>query len=776
MIAGSTIRVLLADGTPADRRRVAALLRRAGEGLYDVTEAATAAEAAAALEHRRHDVCLLLAPVVTRERLELLERVRRNGWAAPIVVVGPESAAAWAVKGRDLGADLLAEPGLDARMLAGALRQATERSRLAHALWESEQRFRLLADNAHDAVLQLSPEGTVLYASPACRGLAGYAPERLVGRSFYEAVVDDDLAHVCEAHAALIAGRSPCTFVFRLRGRGGRVLWAECTARATRDPLTGDALEIQASVRDVSARRRSDEEIRLLGSAVQQSSEALFITTAAAPDEEPVIVFVNEAFTRMTGYAPEQAIGRSAFLLCGPATEVPPREELRADFARGEVVRGESLLYRRDGSTLVAEWQLVPIRDEEGRLTHHLAIHRDVTEQRELEQRLRQKVKMEAVGRLAGGVAHDFNNLLTAILGYADLLDDGLGAAHPAREDVAEIRRAAERAGMLTRQLLAFSRMQVLRPRVLDANGVVRETERMLGRLIGADVELRTALAAAPCLVKADPGQLEQVLVNLAVNARDAMPDGGRLLIETAVVELDAIQVREHVTMPPGRYVRLAVSDSGRGMDATTQARIFEPFFTTKERGKGTGLGLATVYGIVKQSGGWIWVASEPDRGTTFTVYLPRARGAADAAPAEDPAPAEPHGAAPEGGETVLLVEDEGSVRSLARRVLERGGYRVLAAADGREALAVARAHQGPIPLLLTDVVMPGLTGPRLAVRLRRLRPELRVLYMSGYTENALPARAIAPGAPGASRAAGFVQKPFVPEQLARAVRQALDG
>jgi len=382
---------------------------------------------------------------------------------------------------------------------------------------------------------------------------------------------------------------------------------------------------------------------------------------------------------------------------------------------------------------------------------------------RQSEERLRQVQKMEAVGRLAGGVAHDFNNLLTVITSYSDLVLEDLAPDDPKRDDVAQIRKAAEGAAALTRQLLAFSRQQVLEPKVLDLKATVAGTEKLLQRLIGEDVQLATALAPDLGAVKADPVQLEQVIINLAVNARDAMPAGGRLTIEAANVEMDEVYVRSHAPARPGRYVMLVLSDTGIGMDEQTKARIFEPFFTTKESGKGTGLGLATVYGIVKQAGGFIWVYSEPGRGTSFKVYLPRVDEAADP-PVARPAMAEPR----RGAETVLVVEDAAAVRMVTRQVLERYGYTVLEAPNGETALRLAAKHHGPIQLLLTDVVMPGLSGRQLAEQLSRLRPEMKVLYVSGYADNAIVHHGVL------DSGVAYLQKPFTPESLARRVRDVL--
>jgi CheY-like chemotaxis protein len=375
---------------------------------------------------------------------------------------------------------------------------------------------------------------------------------------------------------------------------------------------------------------------------------------------------------------------------------------------------------------------------------------------------LRQSQKLEAVGTLAGGVAHDFNNLLTVIISYTDLLLREAGPDSSMRTDLVQVKEAAGRAATMTKQLLAFSRRQVLQPKVIDLGLIVDGIRDLLRRMISEDIELQARTHQPLARVKADPGQIEQVLMNLAVNARDAMPAGGVLTIETANETLSAGDPRLRDMMPPGPWVRLSVRDTGVGMDEQTQARIFEPFFTTKEPGKGTGLGLSTVYGIVKQSGGFVWVSSAVGAGTTFDIYLPSVEEVATPAEA---APTAVGG----GSETILLVEDEAPVRSLARRCLERHGYRIIEAGGSPEALALAARHHGAIDLLLTDVVMPQGNGRELAERLRALRPEIRVLYMSGYTDDGVVRRA------GVTPGSELLEKPFTPDGLARKVRQVLD-
>jgi two-component system, cell cycle sensor histidine kinase and response regulator CckA len=409
------------------------------------------------------------------------------------------------------------------------------------------------------------------------------------------------------------------------------------------------------------------------------------------------------------------------------------------------------------------ETHAVPLRGPAGEVRAALSVTRDVTERRRLEEQLVQAQRMEAVGRLAGGIAHDFNNLLTGILGYSDILRAGLAEDDPLRADADEVRKAADRAASLTRQLLAFSRRQVLQSRVIDLNKVVEEMERMLRRLIGEDVELVTACAADLGPVEADPGQIEQVIANLVVNARDAMPSGGRLVIETANYEVDQrLASARSAEMTPGPYVVLSVTDTGVGMDPETQAHLFEPFFTTKDVGKGTGLGLATVYGIVKQSGGFIWVYSEPGHGTSFQIYLPRAE--AEVASATDSAVP---GTTEEGTETVLVVEDEQLVRNLIAEELSRRGYTVLTAPNGIDALSLAHARDGEVDVVVTDVIMPEMGGLELTQRLATMLPGIRIVYMSGYSELSV-SNDVGPWP--------LLQKPFNARTLAGKIREVLDA
>jgi PAS domain S-box-containing protein len=477
-------------------------------------------------------------------------------------------------------------------------------------------------------------------------------------------------------------------------------------------------------------------------------------------------MYNSPSYGKILGYTVQELQSTS------PLEQVHPQDRPQIEEAAREAFRGSAgrrIEYRmrhKDGTWRTLESTASPVRDAAGKVEKLVIVNRDITDRKRLEEQFRQAQKMEAVGQLSGGVAHDFNNILGVIIGYGEILQEGLPSEHPLRRSVDEILSAGHRAAALTRQLLAFSRQQVLEPKALDLNAVVLDMESMLRRLIGENIDLTSTLDGALGTVKADPGQLEQVIMNLAVNARDAMPDGGKLLIETANAEMDATLVRRYsYPVKPGLYALLTVSDTGVGMDAATRARIFEPFFTTKQKGQGTGLGLSMVYGVVKQSDGYIDVYSEPGIGTTFKIYLPRVDEAIVAGK-----PQAPLASALRGRETVLLVEDEGALRMLTKNLLEICGYTVLEAKNGSEALDISQQHAGVIDLLLTDVVMPGISGRVLADQLIQLRPQIKVVFTSGYTGQTVGAHGILD--PGSF----FLQKPFTRDALARKLREALDG
>jgi PAS domain S-box-containing protein len=638
----------------------------------------------------------------------------------------------------------------------------------------AEMRYRLLVEQLPLATYILAADHNVRFISPQIESILGCTVDEAVDEDEFwtERLHPADRDRIPAEWRACMAEGRPFRAEYRMLAADGRTVWIQDEAVAAREGHT--TIYFQGYLLDVTKRKEAEE--RLAG--LLRQNELLLRSVGEGIfglDLKGRVTFANPAAGDLAGCAPDRLIGLDVHRTIGhrdpgghPCSGVDC--PFTATLEDGEEHRFEAEVTRlRNGVTYVADCTTTPLVAE-GELVGAAIVLRDISEQRELEQQLRQAQKLEAVGKLAGGVAHDFNNLLTAIAGHSELALARLEGG-PVAEHLGEIKRAADRAGALTQQLLAFSGKQVLRPRVLNLNAVVTDVESLLQRLIGEDIALDRLLESGIAPVRADPGQLEQVLVNLAVNARDAMPTGGRLTIQTANVTLAAEGARS-LGLSPGAYVELAVRDTGHGMDAATSARVFEPFFTTKEQGKGTGLGLSTAHGIVAQSGGSISVSSSPGIGTVFTVYLPATVGefesAAPTAPAVAPvfrpavAVANPSG-------TVLLVEDEEMVRELTRAMLERAGMSVLIAGDPYDALVLCSEHRGPIDVLFTDIVMPGMSGRVLAERARAMRPELEVVYTSGYSDDVISARG--PFEPGTS----FLAKPFTSEALLATIREALD-
>jgi PAS domain S-box-containing protein len=638
------------------------------------------------------------------------------------------------------------------------------------ALRATEARARTIVETAYEGIWLVDATGATTYANARMCEMLGYPADEMVGRTMFDFMAPAAAFEARTLFARRQRGISEM-HEFTFRRRDGSELFVLLST----SPFVGADGEFTgalAMATDITARRSVEQALR--------ESEARFRHVVAnAPgmvyqfvyraDGTKGYTFVSEGVRALFGVEPAAALEDSEALL--RIVHPEDREALRLK-ARGVAL--ESGDFRWEGRVVLAsgEERLIEVAARDQRMADGSVVSDglvvDVTERRQLEAQLRQSQKMEAVGRLAGGVAHDFNNLLTVIKASTTFLLEELDPADPRREDARHVADAADRAAGLTRQLLAFSRKQRLEPTVLHIDAVVENLRPLLARLIGEDVEVQVQLAASAGSVMADVGQLEQVLINLAINARDAMPDGGRLTIETLEVTIDertalAYGRREQCAVLAGSYVMLGVSDTGTGMSPEVRARIFEPFFTTKEVGKGTGLGLSTVYGIVQQSGGHVWVYSEPGHGTVFKLYFPRLEAAATASLKRT-------GESPAGGtETVLLVEDEESVRQLARRILERQGYRVLESRNGREALAQATAFGDQIHLILTDVVMPELSGRGLIERLTAVRPNAAVIYMSGYADDEVLRRGMLE--PGSM----FIQKPFNPSALLRLVREALD-
>jgi len=605
-----------------------------------------------------------------------------------------------------------------------------------------------------------------LYISPQIEVMLGFSADEWLGDPglvLKQLHPDDRERVLTEVFQSRDTGR-PFSSEYRLLARDGHIVWVRDEAIVMRDEA-GRPCFMQGLLLDISEQKRKEEMLQKSESKFRTIFERVAVGIALVSIDGQ-LVQSNPALREMLRYGEEELRNRVFNEFIHPedaAVDVDLDQELIA--GKRDHYQIEKRFIRKDGGVVWCQLNVSLVRGGQEEPPFTICMVEDITERKRLETQFFQSQKMETIGRFAGGIAHDFNNLLTVIKGYTQLSLSQIQEGDPCRENIEEIKGAAERAAELTNQLLTFSRRQILDMKVLDLNTIVRSLEKMTGRIIGEDIEMLTVLDDRLGRVKTDPGQIEQVILNLVVNARDAMPAGGKLAIETANVVLDDTYVRTHIGVTPGSYVMLSVSDTGCGMSPEIKELIFEPFFTTKEEGKGTGLGLSTIYGIVRQSGGNIWVYSEPGRGTTFKIYLPRVEEETGALPVQDDTD---H--LPKGNETVLLVEDDPSLRALAARVLRYQGYKVLEATSGHEAIGIARENvQEKIPLLLTDVVMPCMGGKELVKRMKTLHPEIRVLFISGYTDHAITYHAgLKPGTP-------FLQKPFSPTALAKKVREVLD-
>jgi two-component system cell cycle sensor histidine kinase/response regulator CckA len=643
----------------------------------------------------------------------------------------------------------------------------TLRRRADEALRRSEERYRFLAENISDVIGLYDLGMNAVYVSPSVQQLRGYTPDEVIARPMLDQLAPDSRELAVrvfqEEMETESSGRGdPArsrTLELEVLCKDGTSVWTESKLSAVRD-ANGSLTGFIAVSRDITERRRAEQTLRDTSATLRTIIDASVLAIVAL-DRDGRVTLWNNAATRLFGWSAQEALG-------GPLLMIP--EDRRAEFedARVRSLAGDEIIYetqrrRKDGSLVDVLRSSAPVFDPQGEQAGSMAIFVDLTERKQLEDQLRQAVKMEGIGRLAGGIAHDFNNLLTVIGGRSFILLSQLPEGHPMRRDLVLIQQTGDRAAALTRQLLAFSRKQTLTPAVIDLRDIVSGMKTLLQRVLGEDVEVVMELDQTAGHVTADPGQVEQVILNMAINARDAMPQGGSLTLETRHVDVDATYARQQIDLVPGPYEVLSISDTGVGMDAATLARVFEPFFTTKPVGKGTGLGLATAYGIIKQSGGHVTVSSKPGSGTTFRIYLPRTESSGSAPVVVEEV------AARRGTEVVLLAEDDVILRALARDILASAGYTVLDSQNVEDALRIAERQDGTIHLLVTDVVMPHMNGRALVDAVKGFRPDVKVLYMSGYTDDVIVHHGVLE--PGIA----LLQKPFTPAALARKVREVLD-
>ncbi len=671
----------------------------------------------------------------------------------------------------EASASLIKDSGNKPAGFRGIVRDVTQRKQMEEALHEREEQYRTLLETMKEGYYEVDLAGNLIFVNDSFSKM--HARENMLGMNNREYMSEETARRVYKIFNGVYETGKPVRLVeWEITKGDGQKAVVEASVYLIKNSR-GERIGFRGIERDITERKQAEEALRKseekYRNIIESIQDGYFEDDLAGN-----FTFVNDVICKHLGYTKEELIGMSYRQYADEENRRKLYERYNELYKTGQPIKPfEVEVIRRDGTKMIAEISASLMKNSEGKPVGFQGISRDVTERKEaekerlsLQEQLRQSQKMEAIGQLAGGVAHDFNNLLTVIKGYSQLSLLDLKEDNPLRGSIQEIEKATQRATDLTRQLLAFSRRQILNPKVLDLNVLLKDLEKMLRRLIGEDIELVTLLSKDLGKVKVDPSQFEQVIFNLAVNARDAMPSGGKLTIETSNVELDEEYAHAHVSVVPGRYVRLSVSDTGVGMTQEVKEKVFEPFFTTKEKGKGTGLGLSMVYGIVKQSNGNIWLYSEPNRGTTFRIYFPRTEEEAETLHER-----EETDSFPRGSETVLLVEDEELVRDLATRLLEQQGYRVLKAANGQEALRVAKELVGEtIHLLLADIVMPHMGGKELADWLKISRPNVKVLFTSGYADNAIVHHGVLD--PGTH----FLQKPFSLKTLSHKVREVLDG
>jgi PAS domain S-box-containing protein len=764
-MSDDALRILILEDVPMDAELVEYELQRASIP-FVARRVDTRDGFLRELDAFRPDVILSDYTLPRFDGMTALSLTRERAPAIPFLIVTGSVNEETAVGCMKAGAtDYLLKSNL--ARIGPAIQAAVERERAREEkiraeslLAASERRFRSLVQNSSDLVTIVAPDSTILYASDSAERLVGYAPGQLVGTTLLGYVDGSD----AEAVRGLLQnsnGKSSGPVEFSLRRADGSPVWLEAVGSNLLADPTIQGIVLNA--RDVSERKRADRALRESEERYRDLFDnASDLVCMSGPDG--ALLYVNKAWQEGTRYSQDEIARMQLIDVVHPESRSHFTAVLRRVLAGERLDHVELMLVPKSGPPITVEGNL-SCTFKDGKPSVVRGIYRDVTERKRVDEQLRRAERMQAAGKLAGGVAHEVNNMMTGVIGFSEFVLRSFDLNDPRRADVEEVIRAGTRAADVTRQLLAFTRQQFLRPQLVQLNAVVSDMEKMLRHSLGEDKLLELRLSSEPCQIRADRGQLEQVLINLVLNARDAIQGHGRVGIHTGCAVLDETYAERHggVDIPPGRYVMLAISDTGCGMDGDVQARIFEPFFTTKPVGQGTGLGLSTVYGIVKQSGGFVWVYSELNQGSVFKVYLPEARGLVTE-------PVTNNLSVPlRGSETILVIEDEDVVRNLACRGLRDHGYMVLEATNGSEALDYIRAHPGTVDLIISDVVMPEMGGRELGQNVALFEPELPILYMSGYTgEDVVQRGLLDPGVP-------FQQKPFTPGTLAMKVRAMLD-
>jgi two-component system, cell cycle sensor histidine kinase and response regulator CckA len=755
-----TITVLLVEDNPGDARLMREAVREAEGSHIQLVHVDTLHKALHRLDQDRFDVVMLDLSLPDAEGLTTLVRTHAHAPSVPIVVLTGLDDEGLAIRAVREGAqDYLVKGQVTGQLVVRAMRYATERKRAFEALQRSEEYYRSLIENALDIITVVDPDGLVRYGSPSFERVLGYPQGALTGTNILSVMHPEDTSRFSEMLE--IGTNNPGTtqsFECRLKHRSGHWRVIEAIGKQFEQHTAVNGFVLNS--RDITERKRAEEQLRQVNDALRAVIETSPLAIYAL-DLDGNVKSWNSAAQRIFGYAEDEVVNRRL-----PIVSVEDEEAFLdriRDAVSGNLLVGyEERRYKKSGDPIEVSIWNAQLRDATGAVTGIVEAVADNSERKRLEEQFRQAQKMEAVGRLAGGIAHDFNNLLTVITGYCQMLLDRIPPEDPMSEDMLQVLKAADRATTLTKQLLAFSRRQIFQPKVIDLRMLISDMDHILKRLVGENIKLVTTSDANLKPVRVDPGHLEQVIVNLVVNARDAMPHGGTLTI--SMTNADVSSTFHHINLPHGPYVLLEVTDTGVGIDESTKAHLFEPFFTTKEKGRGTGLGLSTSYGIVKQNRGEILVRSEPGAGSTFSIYLPVPLKQ-DVDPIERN---EPEKRTFRGAETVLVAEDEDGVRTVVTEMLRKQGYTVVTAPGGAAAVDIA-GKLARVDLLITDVIMPGMNGPELAKNLRTFRKDLRVLYVSGYTDSLFAREGeLEPGT-------AFLHKPFTPNQLASKVREVLD-